>query len=180
MKPKLLEHCAAVVFVTIALLVGLVLVNTLMRQGTSREPAAIRVFGDLSFVDFNNPLDLALLKDAINRSFPGRHDLNDSLYSAIVQFRQRRFAAKLHDSQVAQDLTWVRFFGITLMYAKFSSCTHCHDPDLLRRRDARRDPLCLHEKRGSVAANNDEGPYPAGVVLFASVRESSSSSARPM
>ncbi len=119
MKPKLLEHCAAVVFVTIALLAGLVLVNTLTRQGTSREPSVIHAFGDLSFVDFNNPLDLALLKDAINSSFPGRHDLNDSLYSVIVQFGQRRFAAKLQDSRVAQDLTWVRFFGITLMYAKF-------------------------------------------------------------
>jgi hypothetical protein len=119
MKPKILEHCAAVVFVTIALLTGLVLVNTISRQGNKAEPAAVRAFGDLSFVHFNNPFELALLKDAINLYYPGRHDLNDSLISVIVRFKERQFAAKLMDSRVSQNLTWERFFDIVLMYVKF-------------------------------------------------------------
>jgi hypothetical protein len=119
MKPKILEHCVAAVFVTIALLIGLMLVNTLSRQGNKAEPAAIHAFGDLPFVDFSSPFDLALLKDAINLYYPGRHDWNDSLINVIVQFHERQFTAKLLDSRVSQNLTCERFFDIVLMYVKF-------------------------------------------------------------
>jgi hypothetical protein len=119
MKAKLLEHCAAVIFVTLALIAGLMLVNTFTRRAESREPAAMRAFGDLSFVDFNNPFDLALLKDALDLYYPGSHDRNDSLLNVIVRFKERRFAAKFQDSRESQPLTPARFIGILPLYAKF-------------------------------------------------------------
>jgi hypothetical protein len=119
MKPKLLEHFAAIVFVTIAIIAASLLAESVTRQQASREPAAVRAFGDLSGVDFNNPLDVAVLHDAATIYFPGRRDLNDSLLGIIEQFRQGQFAAKLQDAHVRQSLTISRFFEISLMYARF-------------------------------------------------------------
>jgi hypothetical protein len=119
MKAKLLEHGAAVLFVTIALIAGLMVVNMLARAESTREPPALHAFGDISFVDFRNPFEVALLKDVVDLYYPGRHARNDSLISTIIQYKEKQFAAKYLDSRVTQELTVERFFEIAGMYVKF-------------------------------------------------------------
>ena len=119
MKPKLLEHLASMAFVTLALLLALLLITSFSKASAHRKAAGQERFGDLTFVDFNDPFQRALLKDMINLYFPGRYDANDSLYTAIVRFQQRAFSDKIQNSHVAERLTFAKVGDLVGMYAKF-------------------------------------------------------------
>jgi hypothetical protein len=119
MKSRLLEHLAGMIVVTIILLLALVVVTSASKATQQRVKAKTERFGDLSYIDFNNAFERALLKDVINIYYPGRYDTNDSLYNAIVRQKQREFSSKLLDANVTERLTLSRFAGIMGMYAKF-------------------------------------------------------------
>jgi hypothetical protein len=119
MKPKLLEHFAGMLFVTLALLLALVLITSFAKAAAHGKNAGMGRFGDLSFVDFNDPFQRALLKDVINLYYPGRYDSNDSLFGAIVRYQQRAFSDNLQDSHVKEHLSAAKFGELLGMYAKF-------------------------------------------------------------
>jgi hypothetical protein len=119
MRSRLLEHLAGILFVTLALVAALRVVTMSVEALERRQNAGMDQFGDLSFINFNSRFDLALLRDAIGIYYPGRADLNDSAYKAIVKHRQREFAEKLQSTRVAERLSWKRAAGILGMYARF-------------------------------------------------------------
>jgi hypothetical protein len=119
MKSRLIEHIAGMIIVSIILLLALGFVTTTQKTARLKTQASLNVYGDLSFIDFNNAFERALLKDAINSYFPGQYNKNDSLYSAIVRQKQREFNSKLLDANVSERLTGSRFVEILWMYAKF-------------------------------------------------------------
>jgi hypothetical protein len=119
MKPKLLEHLASMLFVTVALLVALALITSLSKAAVHQKKAGMERFGDLSFVDFNDPFQRALLKDMINLYYPGRYDANDSLCNAIVRFEQRAFSDKIQNAHLTERLSWSKSGELLGMYAKF-------------------------------------------------------------
>ena len=119
MKHKIFEHLAGMVFVTIFLLLALAIVNHLSSVEQQRQSAGMDRFGDLSFVDFNNQFECALLKDVVNIYYPGRYDRNDSLVKSIVRYERRRFSDRLQNAQVSERLTLARFTGILGMYVRF-------------------------------------------------------------
>ena len=119
MKPKLLEHGAAVVFVTLTLLAALWVVTAATQATERRQNAGMERFGDLSFINFNNSFERELLRDVINIYYPGRTDQNDSLFNAIVKHQQREFADKLQNTHVAEKLSGARFVEILGMYIRF-------------------------------------------------------------
>jgi hypothetical protein len=118
-KHKLFEHFAGILFVTLTMLAVLWVITAATRAAEHRSSAGMDRFGDLSYVNFNDPFERALLKDAINIYYPGRSDRNDSLYNAIVKYQQRAFADKLQDAHVSERLSMARFVDIMGMYARF-------------------------------------------------------------
>jgi hypothetical protein len=81
--------------------------------------AGMERFGDLSFVDFENPFHRALLKDVINIYYPGRYEANDSLHRVVVSFHRKAFIDKLHTSHQEERLTLSRCADLLGMYGKF-------------------------------------------------------------
>lgn len=119
MKPKLLEHLLSMIFVTIALLLALMAINTRVASSVVKKERGMDRFGDLSFVDFSSRFQTALLKDVINIYNPGRYDSNDSLFNAIVRYKQKAFADKLQNTGTAEKLTFLRVMELLVMYGKF-------------------------------------------------------------
>jgi len=119
MKPKLIEHFASIALVTAILLAGLMVADNFSRAAAAKQPAAVQALGDLSFVDFNNAFDRALLRDAINSYFPGRADANDSLFGAVVKFKQKEFSDKLLKANVSERLSVGKFLDLLIMYGQF-------------------------------------------------------------
>jgi hypothetical protein len=119
MKHKLLEHLAGIVFVTLALLAALWVVTVSVKAAERRQNAGMDKLGDLSFINFNSRFDLALLNDAINLYYPGRADRNDSLFNAVVKYKQRELADRFQNTRVAERLSWKKSAGILAMYVRF-------------------------------------------------------------
>ncbi len=119
MKSKLLEHLAGIAFVTFALLAALWVITIASGTAQRKQQAGMERFGDLSFIDFNNPFERALLRDVINIYYPGRSDRNDSLYNAIVKYKQKEFADKLQETHVAEGLSLQKIIEILGMYVNF-------------------------------------------------------------
>jgi hypothetical protein len=119
MKQKILEHCAGMVFVTLAMIAAVWVVTALTAAAERKEHAGMDRFGDLSFINFNSPFERALLRDVINIYYPGRADRNDSLFNAIAKFKEKEFSDKLQDAHVAERLTPARIVDLLGMYAGF-------------------------------------------------------------
>lgn len=119
MKSRLIEHIAGMIVVSLVLFTALAFLTSVSKKARVKEKASLETFGDLSFIDFNNAFERALLKDAINSYYPGRYDKNDSLFNAIVRKKQQEFDNKLLETDVTERLTIKRLINILGMYVKF-------------------------------------------------------------
>jgi hypothetical protein len=119
MKNKLIEHFAGIIFVTLTMLAMLWVVTAMTASAERKQHAGMECFGDLSYINFNDPFERALLGDVINCYYPGRADKNDSLFNAIVKFKQKEFSDKLQDAHVAEGLSPAKIADILGMYAGF-------------------------------------------------------------
>jgi hypothetical protein len=119
MRSRLLEHIVGMVVVSIVLLLALAFVTSSQKAVRQKTQASLDVFGDLSFVDFNNAFERALLKDAIHIYYPGQYDRNDSLFTAIVRQKQKEFSSRLLQADTSEKLTLSRLGEIMGMYMKF-------------------------------------------------------------
>jgi len=119
MKQKLLEHFAGIIFVTLAMIAAVWVITAAAASAERKGHAGMECFGDLSYINFNDPFERALLSDVINIDYPGRADRNDSLFRPIVKFKQKEFVDNLQDHHVAEGLSPAKIADILGMYAGF-------------------------------------------------------------
>lgn len=119
MKQKLIEHVLSIAFVSAVLLCAMVLVRTGSQGRVEKEAAASLMYGDLSFVDFNDPFHKALLKDAVNIFYPGQYEKNNAAVESILAYKENEFGKRLQKSFVEETLSWRKFGMLLGMYLKF-------------------------------------------------------------
>jgi hypothetical protein len=104
------------VFVTIVLLI---LLGISLHKSPTTRPGVESGVPDLTFIDFNDQFQKALLKDVMNIFYPGQYDRNATLVTGIIAERDRSFRAKLQSGHVEQHLTAGKFAELLGMYGKF-------------------------------------------------------------
>jgi hypothetical protein len=119
MKSKLLEHLASIFFVTVALLLVMAAIGSFSRAAEHRKNAGMDRFGDLTFVNFDDPFQVALLKDVINLYYPGRYNENDSLYNALVHYRQNQEKEKYQNTRIEEHLDFAKVKKLSGNYISF-------------------------------------------------------------
>ncbi len=119
MKRKLLEHGLSVAFVTAVLLCVLVAVGAETQAARNSEAAALGVYGDLSFVDSNDPFHTALLKDVVNIFYPDQYEKNNATVESILAKSEDQFSERLQQSNVRERLSWGKCGQLLGMFLKF-------------------------------------------------------------
>lgn len=119
MKTKLIEHAFAVVFVTGLLVAVMLALSAHSRALRYKKEAAVREFSDLTFVDFSDPFQRALLKDVMNIFRPGQYDKNSALVDSVLAFKKNELARKLQQSYLKEELSAKKIMQLLGMYARF-------------------------------------------------------------
>jgi len=119
MKPKLIEHFLSIAFVTIVLLVALVAVRAGVTATATKESSRLNAYGDLSFVDYSNPFNKALLKDVMNVYYPDQYDSNAVIVANILATREQDLANRMQKSYIEEKLSPQKFTQLFFMYIKF-------------------------------------------------------------
>jgi hypothetical protein len=119
MKKKLFVHILSIVFVTVVLLAALFFVRSGMVAEHKQEAKKAQEYGDLSFVDFNDPFHKALLKDVVNIFYPGQYEKNNAAVEKILTLRENEFSKGLQKSFVEETLSWTKFGQLFWMLVKF-------------------------------------------------------------
>jgi hypothetical protein len=115
-KSKLLVHIASLLFVT-ALLVGMLALSGSTKRAA--HPGLQQGLPDLSFVDFSNAFQKALVLDVMNIYFPGRFDKNSAMVESVAEGQDQVLREKLQGSNVKQPLSWARLAMVLGMFVKF-------------------------------------------------------------
>jgi len=118
-KSKLLDHFSSITFVTAILLFAVWAIGVSQKINAKQEASKLKGLTDITFIDFSDPFQRALLKDALNIYYPGQYDKNDSLARAIISLKEQQFSDKLQKSHLTQALTPVKWIELIIAYAKF-------------------------------------------------------------
>ena len=90
MKARITEHIFSIALVGV--LFALFLNEAREGAGTASQNDPAAHYLELDFIDFGNPLHVALFKETLNIFYPGNPSRNDSLVRRIQEIRKERFA----------------------------------------------------------------------------------------
>ncbi len=119
MKRKLLEHAFSVVLITVVLVGAVAGIGWYERNARASEKEKTEVFGELAFVNFNDPFDRALLEDVANVYYPGQHDRNETALAEIASSHEQALAKKLTSSHESERLNIAKAGELLGMYLSF-------------------------------------------------------------
>lgn len=119
MKQKLIEHISSIVLVSGIFLVLIVHFHSGYRQVQTRQDARLAPYLALDFLDYDDPLHKALLKETLNILEPGREAAHEALIREIEQFRAAQLAALSRQQRNLQGLSFGKFEQLSGMYAGF-------------------------------------------------------------
>lgn len=119
MKARLIEHLLSVLFVSVVLIALIAVLGANRQAIVDGRAAEFERYGDLSFVNTNDPFHRALLTDAVNAFYPGQAARNAETVTTLLQQRQKQFDEQLRGAHVTERLTFKRFGALSTMYLKF-------------------------------------------------------------
>jgi hypothetical protein len=118
-KKKLIEHLLSLILITS--LLGTFLYFTIENKNiqNTQKNARIEPYLGLSFIDFDNPFDRALLLDVLNTYKPGQQSTHESLIKTIEQYRKTNLIEGMEEAYRKEQLSSKKWQQLSMMYAKF-------------------------------------------------------------
>ena len=118
-KKKIFEHLLSIILITSLLgsFLYLTIEDKNLQKAQSNEK--IEPYLSLSFIDFDNPFDRALLIDVLNTYEPGQQSSHESLIRTIEQYRKVNLIEGLEETYRREQLSTDKWQQLLLMYAKF-------------------------------------------------------------
>jgi hypothetical protein len=118
-KKKIFEHLLSIVLITS--LLGSLLSFTIKDKNIQKEQSneKIEPYLDMSFIDFDNPFDRALLIDILNIYEPGKESTHEFLIRTIEQYRKTNLIEGLENAYRREQLTPKKWQQLSIMYAQF-------------------------------------------------------------
>ena len=111
---KIKEHLLSLVLVSALLIAVAVSLNP-----EPKEVSAPELYSELYFVDFNDSIQRALLKDMLHLYRPAQSSNNDSLFSALLQFNKQQIEAFEQHLFQKTPFSWLEIQHILVLYLKF-------------------------------------------------------------
>ena len=119
MKRTILEHCASILFVALIFALVLGYLNHKDQEAEEARTHLVRPYLSLK-IDFGNPLQMAMFREALNLYHPEDPEANDSLVQAINEYRMDRFTNPAYKTGgESQGLTWEKASRLSWMYVQF-------------------------------------------------------------
>ena len=119
MRKKLLEHISSIILVSAIFLVLIYHFHSGYRQVQTRQDARIAPYLALDFIDYDDPLHKALLKESLNIFQPGQEPEHEALIRAIEQYRAAQIAALTRQQRNLQGLSFSKLGQLSGMYVNF-------------------------------------------------------------
>ncbi|MBN1408599.1 MAG: hypothetical protein JW956_12450 [Calditrichaceae bacterium] len=118
-KKKILEHLLSAFLITS--LLGTLLYFTIEKKNIEKIQSneKIESYLGLSFIDFENPFDRALLLDVLNAYEPDQTSEHETLIRTIEQYRKSSLIAGMEEAYRKEPLSSKKWQQLSLMYAKF-------------------------------------------------------------
>jgi len=111
---KIKEHLLSLLLVSVLLISVAVSLNP-----ETEEVSAPELYNELYFVDFNDSIQRALLKDILYLYRPEQNSNNDSLFSALLQFNKQQFEVLEQRHLEKTSFSWLKIRHILVLYFKF-------------------------------------------------------------
>jgi hypothetical protein len=119
MKKKLIEHLLSIAFVSLVFIIVIAGFKAGQKEVQNRQDAAILPVLNLGFIDLDNPLHRALLRETMNIYYPESAAKNDSLLRAIDKYRAAQAANLTKKLNPYEGLTFRKFWQLAGMYFIF-------------------------------------------------------------
>jgi hypothetical protein len=119
MKKKLIEHLLSIAFVSLIFIIVIAGFKAGQKEVQNLQDAAILPYLNLSFIDFDNPLHRAFLRETMNIYYPESAAKNDSLLRAIDQYRAAQAANLTKKLNPYEGLSFRKFWQLAGMYFIF-------------------------------------------------------------
>jgi len=118
-RNKLIEHGLAIILVGIVFLFLYLLIDRNATSALSGRQQVIQDFADLPFINWNNPADRSLFKDAWILYHPDQKESADSLIKAIVNRYNFKTESALHKQKSSDQSFAGKVQHLWPMYIKF-------------------------------------------------------------
>ena len=118
-KKKIFEHLLSLILITSLLGTFLYFVIQDKNIQKTQLDEKIEPYLSLSFIDFDNPFDRALLLDVLNTYEPGQQSNHESLITSIEQYRKTNLIEGMEDAYRKEQLSPKKWQQLSMMYAKF-------------------------------------------------------------
>ena len=118
-KKKIFEHLLSLILITSLLGTFLYFVIQDKNIQKTQLDEKIEPYLSLSFIDFDNPFDRALLLDVLNTYEPGQQSNHESLVTSIEQYRKTNLIEGMEDAYRKEQLSPKKWQQLSMMYAKF-------------------------------------------------------------
>ena len=118
-KKKIFEHLLSLILITSLLGTFLYFVIQDKNIQKTQLDEKIEPYLSLSFIDFDNPFDRALLLDVLNTYEPGQQSNHESLITSIEHYRKTNLIEGMEDAYRKEQLSPKKWQQLSMMYAKF-------------------------------------------------------------
>jgi hypothetical protein len=118
-KRTILEHCASILFVALIFALVLGYLEYTDQQAEEARTHLVRPYLSLK-IDFGDPMQMAMFREALNLYHPENPEANDSLIQAINDYRMAEFTNPAYKTGgEARGLTWAKASTLSWMYLQF-------------------------------------------------------------
>ena len=118
-KHKLITHLLSIILITSILGILLYVSIENKKSHAALVNKEIEVYLGLSFIDYDNPFDKALLLDILNAYEPDMQSTHKSLISSIEQYRKTNLIEGLERAHFSEQLSSGKLKQVLMMYANF-------------------------------------------------------------
>lgn len=118
-KNKIFEHLLSIVLITSLLSSLFYLTFEDKKIKKAQSDKKIESYLSISFIDFDNPFDRALLVDLLNIYEPGKESTHKSLIGTIEQYRKTNLIEGLEKAYRREQLSPEKWQQLSGMYAEF-------------------------------------------------------------
>jgi hypothetical protein len=119
MKSRFIEHSLSLILVSTVLLGLFFLLQRQNKEGRQKSQSQIERYLNNDLVDFNDPLNKIIFKEALNHFYPQNKAQNASLFEAITEYRSQKLLQSIDKARHKQGVDRDSLNKVWPMYLKF-------------------------------------------------------------
>ncbi|MFH0920675.1 MAG: hypothetical protein V1913_09955 [Fibrobacterota bacterium] len=119
MKARLFEHGLSLLLVTLVMAVAFGIIHSSRNTDRDAKTASLTDYLAIPGTDLSDPFQKSLFRETLNIFYPGREEKNDSLFKAVLRYRQGEFERIVQQTGRDTELSFTRLLEMLGMFLKF-------------------------------------------------------------